>query len=73
MTKFQIVVTGIELDGIKAKVPDGLSELLNSARAWGAKKGKSLTNEYVRQVKVIDGRITTILTVKKQERIVNSV
>jgi hypothetical protein len=59
-----LTITGMSLDGHTVDIPNGLSELVNSAGAWGIKKSSSNLNEYDRQVQRRDGSLVTVLTYK---------
>lgn len=61
----EIIVTGISLDDKKVSLPAGLSELLNSAGAWGRKKEADLLNQYERKVIFRNGHYVTQLTKKE--------
>jgi hypothetical protein len=59
-----LTITGISLDGHTVDIPNGLSELVNSAGAWGIKRSSSNLNDYDRQVQKRDGNLVTVLTFK---------
>lgn len=61
-----ITITGMYLDGHPVPVPAGLSELINSAGAWGIKKRNSTISEkYDRKVEKRGDNWVTIFTLKE--------
>ncbi|RHW37291.1 hypothetical protein D1B31_16110 [Neobacillus notoginsengisoli] len=60
-----ITITGIFLDEHKVEIPAGLSELINSAGAWGKRQQSELSKEYDRKVIKRDGQLVTLLFKKE--------
>jgi hypothetical protein len=61
-----ITITGMSLDGHSIPVPHGLSELVNTAGAWGIPKQKSaISDQYDRRVEKRGDRLVTVLTLKE--------
>lgn len=62
----RITITKIQIGEFELPVPHGLSELVNSAGAWGEKKDElTYLKEYDRTVEMRDGTVFTVLTRKK--------
>lgn len=60
-----ITITRMQIGDYEVQVPHGLSELINSAGAWGEKKEKPhLLKDYQRTVEMRDGKIFTVLNKK---------
>jgi hypothetical protein len=62
-----LAITGITLDGHSLPVPNGLSELLNIAGAWGIKEANPTSNKYDRRIEKRGGGLVTFLTLRKGE------
>lgn len=60
----RITITKMQIGEFEVTVPHGLSELINSAGAWGEKKEPTILKEYDRIVEKRDGRVFTVLTRK---------
>lgn len=61
-----IKITAMYLDGHSVPVPEGLSELINSAGAWGTpKRNPMILEKYERKVERRGENWVTIFTFKK--------
>lgn len=60
-----ITISGIYLDGYSVPVPHGLTELINTAGAWGTRKSEPVNDRYDRKVEKREGNFVTILSLKK--------
>ncbi|NEU29920.1 hypothetical protein GN156_03905 [bacterium LRH843] len=64
MKNFEI--TSLKLGEYELPVPYGLSELINSAQAWGLPKKRN--PHYERKIVKREGQYITILTLKKETK-----
>jgi hypothetical protein len=61
-----INITKIQIGEYEVSVPQGFSELLNSAGAWGKKRDyPTYLEEYDRFVEMREGRVFTVLKKRK--------
>lgn len=68
MQTAHIEITKMKLGDYEVPVPQGLSDLLNTAGAWGIKRqDPPCVKQYDRRVEKRDGRLFTVLTLKGGE------